>query len=100
MDAKCALASSLLPKKMSEASTIVNPSPCGDLVMIRALVARGSGEAARGARAPTTSLMREAGKGAVVSQMVPSGELREERGEARRVREVMSPKYVPAPLMA
>lgn len=99
MDAKCALASSLLPKKMSEASTIVDPSPCGDLVMIRAPVARGSGEEARGARAPITSLMREAGKGAVVFQIVPS-ELRVERGEARRVREVTSPKYVPAPLMA
>jgi hypothetical protein len=44
--------------------------------------------------------MREAGKRAVVLQKVPSGEFKMERGEARRVREVMTPKYVPAPLIA
>lgn len=60
--------------------------------MIMAPEARGSGEAARGARAAIRSLMREAGKGAVVFQSVPLGELRMERGVARRVREVMRPK--------
>lgn len=60
--------------------------------MTMAPAARGSGEAAMGARALISSPMRAAGKGAAVFQIVPSGELRTERGEARKVREVMRPK--------